>query len=104
MKVSIVLPPLKFYNIIVIYLQNKERQLFVFKRRPMVINILMNDGKKKIVSPAYKCVYTTLVNGNGLKQCAPVNGEIVLRNGSNKIRAKSPELYEWLQNGWKQNN
>ncbi len=68
---------------------------------PMVIKIKMNDGKIITVEPGYKCVSYKLSNGNGLKTCSYVKDEIVLRDDSNQIVAKSPELYEWLIKDWK---
>lgn len=68
---------------------------------PMVIKIKMNDGKIITVEPGYKCVSYKLSNGNVLKTCSYVKDEIVLRDDSNQILVKSPELYEWLIKDWK---
>lgn len=68
---------------------------------PMLVELKMNDGKIIIVEPGYKCVSKTNADGSGSKSCTSVKGEIILSNDSNKIRAESPELYEWLNEGWK---
>lgn len=65
---------------------------------PMFVNLKMNDGKMYRIEPAYNCVSVS----DNSKTCTPVNDEIVLNQGSTKIRLASPELYEWLDNGWKQ--
>jgi hypothetical protein len=69
---------------------------------PMVISIKMNDGKMISIEPAYDCVSKTNADGSGIKTCTPIKDEIVYSNDSNKIRAESPELYEWLKESWKQ--
>jgi uncharacterized membrane protein len=71
---------------------------------PMVINLKMNDGKMIIAEPAYNCVSKTNADGSGSKSCTSVEGEIVLSNDSSNMRAESPELYEWLSEGWKKEN
>lgn len=68
---------------------------------PESIRIVKNDGKEIMVTQAFKCDFLPLSNVT-LKKCSTVKDEIVLEDGSNKIQAKSPELFEWLQNGWKQ--
>ncbi|MDQ0896424.1 MULTISPECIES: hypothetical protein [unclassified Paenibacillus] len=69
---------------------------------PMVISIKTDDGKMITVEPAYDCVSQTNVDGSGSKTCTPAKSEIVLRNDSNKIRAESPELYKWINEGWEE--
>ncbi|AZN39917.1 hypothetical protein [Paenibacillus albus] len=68
---------------------------------PMVIELKMNDGKFMYVETGYNCVIKSNADGSGSKSCTTVKGEIVLSNDSTKMRAKSPELYEWLKAGWK---
>lgn len=68
---------------------------------PMVIKLKMNDGKFMYVETGYTCVSKTNADGSGSKSCTTLKGEIVLSNDSTKIRAESPELYEWLNAGWK---
>jgi hypothetical protein len=68
---------------------------------PNVVSLRMNEGKIITVEPAYDCVSKTNADGSGTKTCTPAKSEIVLSNDSNKIRAESPELYEWLKEGWK---
>jgi|HigsolmetaGSP11D_1036233.scaffolds.fasta_scaffold12686_1 hypothetical protein len=69
---------------------------------PMVISIKMDDGKMISIEPAYDCVSQTNADGSSSKTCTSIKDEIVYSNDSIKIRAKSPELYEWLKEGWKQ--
>jgi uncharacterized protein YwbE len=73
-----------------------------FGKYPMLIKVRMNDGRLITVSQAYKWVHGTMTDGSGFSQATPIKGEIVIRNGSNTMRAKSPELYDWLQEGYKQ--
>jgi hypothetical protein len=68
---------------------------------PMVISIKLDDGKMISIEPAYDCVSKTNADGSGTKTCTPIKDEIVFSNDTNKIRAKSPELYEWLKESWK---
>ncbi|MFC5651394.1 hypothetical protein ACFPYJ_20215 [Paenibacillus solisilvae] len=67
---------------------------------PMVIEIKKNDGKIITIEPAYNCVTKTYAGGR-TKTCISVKGEIVLSIDSDRIRAESPELYDWLKEGWK---
>ncbi|MCM2999993.1 hypothetical protein M3647_21185 [Paenibacillus cellulositrophicus] len=69
---------------------------------PMAISIKMDDGKMLSIEPAYDCVTQKNSDGSGSKTCNPIKDEIIYSNDSIKIRAKSPELYEWLKKGWKQ--
>jgi hypothetical protein len=69
---------------------------------PMVVRLKMNDGKIVIVEPAYNCILKTNEDGSGSKTCTPVKDEIVLSKDSKQIRLTSPEIYDWLQKGWKQ--
>ena len=69
---------------------------------PMVISIKLDNGKFMSIEPAYDCVSTANADGSGFKTCTPIYGEIIFSNALNKIRAESPELYEWLKEGWKQ--
>jgi hypothetical protein len=69
---------------------------------PMVISIKIDDGKMISIEPAYDCESKTNADGSGTKTCTPIKDEIVFSNDSNKIRAESPELYEWLKESWKQ--
>lgn len=62
---------------------------------------LMNKEFPRGGIPYYDCVSKTNADGSGTKTCTPAKSEIVLNNDSNKIRAESPELYEWLKEGWK---
>src|ERR1700730_2973170 len=68
---------------------------------PMVIELKMNDGNFIFVEPGYTCVSKTNADGSGSKSCRSVKNEIDLSNDSTKMRAESPELYEWLNEGWK---
>lgn len=63
--------------------------------------IELKDGKFINVETGYKCVSKTNADGNGSKSCTSVKGEIVISNDSTKKRTESPELYEWLNEGWK---
>lgn len=69
---------------------------------PMGINLKMNDGKFITVEPAYNCTSKINSDGSGSTTCAPVKGELVISRDSKKIRVKSPELSEWIKDGWKQ--
>lgn len=68
-----------------------------FGKYPMLIKVQMNDGRLIIVSQAYKWVHGTMADGKGFSYSAPIKNEIVVRNGSNTIRAKSLELYGWIE-------
>jgi len=64
------------------------------------LKIKMNNGKAIFVEPGYKCVTRELPD-HILKKCYAVKDEIVLSLDSKQVRAKSPELYEWVMEGWK---
>ncbi|WP_409343374.1 hypothetical protein [Paenibacillus sp. MBLB4367] len=68
-----------------------------FGKRTILLKVRMNDRRLITVSQAYKWVHGTLVDGRGYSQAFPIKGEIVIRNGSNLIRTKSTELYDWLK-------
>ncbi|MGM0884972.1 MAG: hypothetical protein ACQEXQ_28505 [Bacillota bacterium] len=67
-----------------------------FGKYTILLKVRMNDGRLITVSQAYKWIHGTLADGRGFSQSARIKGEIVIRNGSNLIRKKSPELYDWL--------
>ncbi|MFC5651395.1 hypothetical protein ACFPYJ_20220 [Paenibacillus solisilvae] len=78
---------------------------------PMILKIQMNVGKPIYVEPGYKCVtlkspptdihISEQTQIGTMKSCGAVKDEIVLSNTSINLRAKSPELYEWLNRRWK---
>lgn len=77
----------------------------------MLLKIQMNVGKPIYVEPGYKCVtlksppadidISDQTQIDTMKSCGVLIDEIVLSNASINLRAKSPELYEWLSKGWK---
>lgn len=69
---------------------------------PMYADLKMNGGKLMTIEPAYSCTINSDLIGNDTKSCSPVKGELVLSIDSNEFRVKSPELSEWLEEGWKQ--
>ncbi|TFE25202.1 hypothetical protein [Cohnella luojiensis] len=73
-----------------------------FGKYPMLIKVQLNDGRLIIVSQAYKWFHGTMADGRGISHSAPIKNEIVIRNGSNMFRAKSLELYGWIEEVCKQ--
>lgn len=69
---------------------------------PMVISLRTNEGKTITIEPAYDCISLKNTDGSSSKTCTPVDGEIVLSNESESIRAESKVLYDWLKESWKQ--
>lgn len=74
---------------------------------PMVIRIMMDDGSELSVEPAYECVSTTYEDGRVHKTCNSVPDEVAISSSAfdpntNAVRVRSPEIYDWLQEGWKQ--
>ncbi|RAU92729.1 hypothetical protein [Paenibacillus sp. YN15] len=68
-----------------------------FGKYPMIIKVEMKDGKVIIVSQAYTWTHKTLTNGNVFSSAVPKKDEVIISYGTARLRAKSPELYEWLK-------
>ncbi|WP_274654365.1 hypothetical protein [Paenibacillus humicola] len=77
---------------------------------PRILKIQFNAGKPIFVEPGYKCIklkkspadiYIPETQTVTIKSCGAIKDEIVLSSVSINLRAKSPELYEWLIEGWK---
>ncbi|MDB5054072.1 MAG: hypothetical protein JWM44_2122 [Bacilli bacterium] len=71
---------------------------------PKTMQINFKNGIIAEIEPAYKCSITTNADGSGTKTCPQVENEVLLSYGSKYSWLKSPELYTWLQGGWKQDN
>ena len=71
---------------------------------PNVLEFKLTKNRMIMVEPAYRCVQRVMADGSGLvRQCTPVKGEIVVTTPNTKReRYKSPLLYNWLQDGWTQ--
>lgn len=69
---------------------------------PTTLEFKLKDGKAAEVEPAYNCETKPAEDGGSFKHCEPVKGEIVLTLDNKKIRLKSPQVYDWLQGGWKE--
>ncbi|MCR2803643.1 hypothetical protein [Paenibacillus soyae] len=72
-----------------------------FGKYTVLMDIRMNDGKLFTIARAYSWEHGKLPNGYSYSSATPIEGEIVIRNGSETMRAKAPELYDWLENQWK---
>jgi hypothetical protein len=71
---------------------------------PNILNFYLNSGQIAVVEPAYNCDTTKDDKGYVTKRCTTANDEIIFNYESKHIRLKSPELYDWLQGGWKNEN
>ncbi|WP_219835083.1 hypothetical protein [Paenibacillus sp. R14(2021)] len=69
---------------------------------PRTLHIRLQTGKEIVIEPAYDCFSKSLSNGFVEKSCFSVGGEIAIYAGSLSLRAKSAELYDWINTGWKQ--
>lgn len=68
---------------------------------PPVIDIKTRNGVPIAVEPAYDCVVKTEAGGSSSKTCTPADGEVVISRESARVRLEAPDLYGWLQGGWK---
>lgn len=78
---------------------------------PNTMKIKLKDGEINI-EPAYNCYTKKFDNGGSQTTCVPTKGEVVFEvdkanekygglKSVKRTRLKSPELYSWLQGGWK---
>ncbi|GIO30707.1 MULTISPECIES: hypothetical protein [Paenibacillus] len=71
---------------------------------PMAAELTTESHQRMRVEPAYDCVSVTYPDGSGIKTCTPAENEIVISRGEEKRRAISPDMFEWLNNGYKHEN
>lgn len=70
---------------------------------PNVLEFKLTNNRMIVVEPAYRCEQHSNKDGSVLRQCGLVKGEILVTTPNYKReRYKSPFLYNWLQEGWTQ--
>jgi hypothetical protein len=69
---------------------------------PLNLKIIMTNSDSAEVEPAYNCVTQTNADGSSTKTCNVVKREVIFTHDKSSIRLISPELYDWIQEGWKQ--
>lgn len=69
---------------------------------PNVLRIVTKDGKQIDAEPAYHCESRKLDDSRTLKTCGIIDDEVLLSDGSTRLRLHSPELFDWIITGWKQ--
>ncbi len=68
-----------------------------FNKYATVIQIIMNDGKTMRISEAYNWVHIRNADGSGFSSSSGIKDEIVIWYNSNRIQAKSSELFNYLK-------
>jgi hypothetical protein len=68
---------------------------------PNVLRIVTKDGRQIDAEPAYHCESKKLNDSKTLKTCSNIKDEVLLSNGSARLRLHSSELFDWIIEGWK---
>jgi hypothetical protein len=69
---------------------------------PQDLKVVMANGDTAVIEPAYNCVAKTNDDGSSQKTCSAVKREVIFTHDKSSVRLISPELYDWVQGGWKQ--
>jgi hypothetical protein len=69
---------------------------------PQDLKVVMANGDTAVIEPAYNCVTKVNDDGSSEKTCSVVKREVIYTDNKTSVRLISPELFDWLQIGWKQ--
>ncbi|TXK85587.1 hypothetical protein [Paenibacillus sp. N3.4] len=70
---------------------------------PTTLGIMLQNGTSITLEDAFDSVLSKLDNGSTLVQSMTVENQITLvQSGTKAMRLKSPELKEWIEKGWSQ--